>query len=161
MPGAGDGWEIREPDEGDLDLCAGMMSVQDPWLRLEVDLARCMASISEAHLQRYGIFEQGAIVGLAAVHPTGMAFSPYLSTLVIRADRTGRGLGSRLLAHVEETVFRTHRNLFLCVSSFNENARRFYLTHGYATVGRIPDYVKPGYDEWIMRKVKGEGSRTP
>ncbi|MBI2952400.1 GNAT family N-acetyltransferase, partial [bacterium] len=93
-------------------------------------------------------------IGLAVVHPTGFASSPYLAVLAVEAAHTGRGLGSRLLARVEEEVFRDRRNLFLCVTSFNERAQRFNLARGYVQIGVIKDFFKPGVDELIFRKVR-------
>ena len=56
---------------------------------------------------------------------------------------------------VEEQIFSVRPNVFLCVSSFNEEARRFYLRRGYTVVGTLKDYTVKGYDEIFMRKTTG------
>ena len=142
--------------DADLPRCAEIMGAQDPWKALGIGANRCLSAISGAHLTRYGLYLEDRVIGLAVVHPTGFASSPYLSVLAVEAAHTGRGLGSRLLARVEEEVFRDRRNLFLCVTSFNEGAQRFYRARGYVQIGVIKDFFKPGVDELIMRKVRGE-----
>jgi ribosomal protein S18 acetylase RimI-like enzyme len=147
---------IQPLADADLPRCAEIMAAQDPWKALGIGVDRCRAAISGAHLTRHGLYLEGRVTGLAVVHPTGFASSPYLVALAVEAAHTGRGLGSRLLTHVEEEVFRDRRNLFLCVTSFNERAQRFYLARGYVQIGVIQDFFKPGVDELIMRKVRGE-----
>ena len=145
---------IQPLADTDLPRCAEIMSVQDPWKALGIGVDRCLFAISGAHLVRYGLYLEGQVVGLAVVHPTGFASSPYLSVLAVDAAHTGRGLGSRLLGRVEQEAFRDRRNLFLCVTSFNARAQRFYLARGYVQIGVIEDFFKPGVDEFIFRKVR-------
>lgn len=147
---------IQALADSDLPRCAEIMSAQDPWKTLDIDVDRCLSAVGGAHLKRYGLYVDGQVLGLAVVHPTGFASSPYLSVLAVDAAHTGHGFGSLLLAHVEGEVFRERRNLFVCVSSFNDRAQRFYLSRGYAQIGTISDYLKPGYDELILRKVRRE-----
>ena len=142
--------------EADLPRCAAFMAAQDPWKALGIGVDRCMSGIRGAHLDRYGLYLDDKIVGLAVVHPTGFVSSPYLAVLAVAAAHTGRGFGSRLLEHVEQEAFRDRRNLFLCVTSFNERAQRFYRARGYQQIGVIQDFFKPGVDELIMRKVRPE-----
>ena len=140
--------------DADLPRCAAFMAAQDPWKALGIGADRCLTGISGAHLDRHGLYLDGEIVGLAVVHPTGFASSPYLAVLAVETAHTGQGFGSRLLEHVERAAFQARRNLFLCVTSFNVRAQRFYLSRGYVQIGVIPDFFKPGVDELIMRKVK-------
>ena len=145
---------IRPLSDADLPRCAAFMAAQDPWKTLGIGADRCLSGISGAHLVRHGLYLDGGVVGLAVAHPTGFVSSPYLAVLAVAAAHTGCGFGSRLLEHVEREAFRDRRNLFLCVTSFNERAQRFYLARGYQQIGVIKDFFKPGVDELIMRKVK-------
>ncbi len=47
------------------------------------------------------------------------------------------------------------RNLFVCVSDFNDGARRFYARQGYAHVGTLPDLIVRGSAELLLRKTAG------
>ena len=67
----------------------------------------------------------------------------------------GKGLGGRLLAHVEATVFARAKNLFACVSDFNDQARHFYKKHGYQEIGPMPNFLIPGTAEILLRKTVG------
>jgi predicted GNAT family acetyltransferase len=44
------------------------------------------------------------------------------------------------------------RHIFLCVSSFNTEARRLYERRGYRQAGEFPDYVMAGASEILMHK---------
>jgi len=46
-------------------------------------------------------------------------------------------------------------NVFLCVSSFNQGALRFYEREGYEKVGELRGYIIPEHSEFIMRKRQG------
>ena len=57
----------------------------------------------------------------------------------VAAEYRNRGVGAALLAAYEARS--EARHLFLCVSSFNEGARRFYERHGYVHRGTLPAYM--------------------
>ena len=44
------------------------------------------------------------------------------------------------------------RNLWVCASSFNARALRFYERHGFARAATLPGLVADGYDEILLRK---------
>ena len=78
---------------------------------------------------------------------------PYLQMLAVLPVCQGQAVGAAVLAWYEETARRgTLRNVWLCVSGFNTNAQRFYERHGYALAGRLPDLLRDGEDELLMRK---------
>lgn len=145
---------IRPLSRPDLPRCAEIMASQDPWKALGITADRCLSAIAGDHLVKWGLASEDGVLGLAVLHPTGFASSPYLAVLAVDPAHTGRGLGSRLLAHVEEEAFRDRRNLFLCVTSFNTRAQKFYRDRGYERIGVIPDYFQNGVDEWIFRKIR-------
>jgi len=70
-------------------------------------------------------------------------------------DFQGQGVGSRLLAAVEERIFARYPNVFICASSFNPRARDLYRHLGYQDVGTLTDYIVAGHDEHLMRKSRG------
>jgi ribosomal protein S18 acetylase RimI-like enzyme len=72
----------------------------------------------------------------------------------------GRGLGTAALRWAERRIFQDHRNVLLCVSSFNRRAQRLYQRLGYETVGRMRDYVVAGHDEILLRKTLGPLTQT-
>jgi len=56
---------------------------------------------------------------------------------------------------VEQRILRDTPNVFLCVSSFNDGAQRFYGRLGYEVVGELRDLIVPGHAEILMRKTTG------
>ena len=70
-------------------------------------------------------------------------------------ERRKQGIGSKLMAFAEERIFREAPNVFLCVSSFNKEAQRFYIRLGYEQIGELKDYVVKGHSELLMRKTTG------
>ena len=79
---------------------------------------------------------------------------PYLELLALLPPFQRRGIGGRLLDRFEgEAASRWARNLFVCASSFNENALRFYRSHGFQHAAVLPGLVAEGYDEILLRKL--------
>jgi ribosomal protein S18 acetylase RimI-like enzyme len=56
---------------------------------------------------------------------------------------------------VERRIFTKYSNVFLCVSSFNSIAQKFYKKLGYQIVGVLKNYLVEGHDEILMRKTTG------
>lgn len=78
---------------------------------------------------------------------------PYLELLALLPPFQRKGIGGMLLERFEqEAASREARNLFVCASSFNENALRFYRRHGFQDAAVLPGLVAQGYDEVLLRK---------
>jgi ribosomal protein S18 acetylase RimI-like enzyme len=95
----------------------------------------------------------GGIRGFAWWTPRG-AFgrSPYLRLLVVANDAVGHGVGSTLMDAFETAAFAAAGDVFLLVTHDNDAARRFYQRRGYEEIGRLPDYVREGITEVVLRK---------
>jgi ribosomal protein S18 acetylase RimI-like enzyme len=65
-----------------------------------------------------------------------------------------------LLAHVEASVFARAKNLFACVSDFNDQARHFYKKQGYQEIGPMPNFLIPGSAEILLRKTSGPARKS-
>jgi ribosomal protein S18 acetylase RimI-like enzyme len=71
----------------------------------------------------------------------------------------GRGIGSSILAWFEEEGVRQGaRNLWVCASSFNAHAIRFYERHGFQPAATLSGLVADGYDEILLRKFPLQGT---
>jgi len=91
--------------------------------------------------------------GLAWWSPRGaFARSPYLRLLVVARDAAGRGTGAALMDAFEAAAFAAAADAFALVTMDNDAARRFYARRGYAEVGQLPDYVREGITEVVLRK---------
>lgn len=98
---------------------------------------------------------QGACVGYVWFTLAGAFYRfPYLLNIAVKKDLREKGIGKKLLAFFEAKGFAKASKLFLLVSDFNVEAKRFYQDRGYKEVGVIPDLVKAGVAEHIMMKTK-------
>jgi ribosomal protein S18 acetylase RimI-like enzyme len=86
------------------------------------------------------------------------AFVGYIQTVLVAASEQGKGIGSKLVAYAEDRIFSESPNSFLCVSSFNTDARRLYERLGYEYVGELTDYLVRGHSELLFRKTRGAWS---
>lgn len=148
---------IRKLVATDLPAVTAMLSAIDPWRRLGIDLTDDPLALAAPPVGLYGHSEAGGLpVSVVRFDPRGMMSSqPYISILAVAPAWQGRGIGEELLLFAEARLFECGQNVFLCVSSFNEGAQRFYERHGYEKVGEFPDYFVRGASEWLMRKTKG------
>jgi len=61
-------------------------------------------------------------------------------------------VGRRLLSWMEQETRNRANNLWTVTSEFNTRARSFYRTAGFVEVAPLPDLVKNGYNELLLRK---------
>jgi ribosomal protein S18 acetylase RimI-like enzyme len=128
------------------------MAGSEPWLTLRRDLDQCRAACNRAGLRLWVAHEGAEPCGFLLLHPSGVAGSPYIASIAVAPPRRGTGAGSRLLDFAERISAGNAGWIFLCVSSFNTDARRFYERHGYRQVGEFPGYVIDGASEILMQK---------
>ncbi len=96
----------------------------------------------------------GQVAGVAIVKQKFL-LGDYLELLAVAEWVRHKGVGSRLLKHIEQLVFERTKNLFACVSDFNESARAFYKKHGYQEIGPMPNFLIPESAEILLRKTAG------
>ena len=151
-----EGLLVRSYGTGDREPIVAMLAASDPWRRLGYD-AETWESVLALPLrgrESHVVERAGRPVALALVKPRFLA-GDYLEVLAVHEDERGHGIGSRLLAHLEEIAFARGRNVFVCVADFNSRARSFYERHGYREIGPIPDLLSAGSAEILLRKTTG------
>lgn len=139
---------------GEKRAAAGSLAASDPWLALGLDLAQCSRTLSGPFRETYAVKVGGTIAGLVTIAMYG-ALRGYIQALFVAPGFRGRGLGETLLRFAERKIFAVSPNVFLCVSSFNKGAARFYRRLGYRRAGLLKDFFKKGSDEILMRKTTG------
>ena len=148
----------RLAGEDEARACAEMMSTTEPWITLHRSHAQSLALILDPTREVYVARSGDALVGFAILCMTG-AFVGYVQSVCVLPAWRGRGLGSELMRFAEERILRESPNVFLCVSSFNTEARRLYLRLGYEPVGELRDYIVTGHSELLLRKTIGPISK--
>jgi ribosomal-protein-alanine N-acetyltransferase len=152
---------IRDMRAEDRDPVIEILTGSDPWKRLgftAVDWNRIFAPLPTGR-DTFVLEIEGNVLGIAIVRRKFL-FGDYLELLGIAPSAVGRGLGSRLLTHVESLTFARANNMFACVSDFNEAARAFYRKQGYKEIGPMPNFLIPGYAEILLRKTTGPARKS-
>jgi len=148
-------WSITQLQaDADARTCAQLMASSEPWLTLGRTYEASLALVQDPTREVYVLRVDDTIAGFVIVCVVG-AFVGYIQTVCIHPDHRGLGLGSRLIGFAEQRILRDFPNVFMCVSSFNRDARRLYDRMGYAVVGELTDYIVQGYSEILLRKTVG------
>ena len=132
-------------------ICAGLMADSEPWITLKRSLKDTKKAVLDSSVDIFISTKNNEITGFIIIQMNG-AFRGYIQSFGIMPGWRGNGVGTQLLNFAEEYIFDKTPNVFLCVSSFNKDAKRFYANHGYETVGELKNYVLEGYSEILMRK---------
>jgi [ribosomal protein S18]-alanine N-acetyltransferase len=149
----------RLTTDAEAEACARLMADSEPWLTLGRSYQASLGIVRDPTREVYIARDEGGVAGFLILCMTG-AFIGYIQTIAIQPDRRGQGLGSRLIDFAERRILAESPNVFMCVSSFNHDARRLYKRLGYHVVGELTDYIVPGHSEILLRKTTGPLSAT-
>jgi len=148
---------MRAPDRA---WAADVMAASEPWRTLGRGRADALKLLRNRRKQCFIVRSGGQRAGFLVLDLNG-PLGGYVQTIGVAPEMRGRGIGGAALAWAEALIFQKHRNVLLCVSSFNRGAQRLYHRAGYEVVGRLRDYVVAGHDEILMRKTLGPLSPSP
>jgi ribosomal-protein-alanine N-acetyltransferase len=140
--------------EAEAQACARMMAESEPWLTLGRTYQASLAVLQDPSREVYVARDENGLAGFLILCMTG-AFVGYIQTVCIHPDRRGQGLGSKLVDFAEQRILAESPNVFMCVSSFNRDARRLYERLGYQVIGELTDYIVQGHSEILLRKSLG------
>lgn len=131
--------------------CARLMANSEPWLTLQRDYQAALSIFTDPDSEQYIALIGSEAVGFVVIVMKG-TFTGYIKSVAVAPAFRSRGLGRQLLTFAEKRIFRESPNAFLCVSSFNQEAKQLYEKLGYDVIGLLPDYVVSGHGEYLMRK---------
>src|SRR5688572_17632729 len=138
-----------------------LLANSDPWRQLgyqSKDWDSYFTPLPEGR-DSYVADQNGRVAAIAVVRQKFL-LGDYLELFGVAEWARSKGLGRRLLAHVEAAVFVRAKNLFVCVSDFNDQGRKFYGKQGYQEVGPMPNLLMPGSAEILLRKTSGPARRA-
>jgi RimJ/RimL family protein N-acetyltransferase len=141
-------------DDEDVRACARMMAASEPWITLQRTADVLVPIIGDPVKEVHLVRDAAGIAAFVILDLRGL-MNGYVQSICVRADRRGAGLGAAILGWAETRILRQSPNVFLCVSSFNPGAQKFYARLGYERVGALREYVVRGHDEILMRKTIG------
>ncbi len=137
--------------------CARLMASSEPWITLRRDYDLCLRILTSPTREVHVALVDGRIVGFTILIMRG-AFVGFVQTVAVQPEWRNRGIGTALIEFAEDRIFADAPNVFMCVSSFNEGARRLYKNLGYEVIGELRDLIVPGHSEILLRKTIGPTS---
>jgi len=144
--------EIRElQGTQEAERCAHVMSNSEPWVTLRRSYRDSYKMLTDPLREIYLAVIRDQIAGFMILNMKG-AFVGYIQTICIFPEWRNTGIGTRLIDFAEKRIFRDSPNVFMCVSSFNQNAQRLYVRLGYQVIGELKNYIIPGHSEILLRK---------
>jgi ribosomal-protein-alanine N-acetyltransferase len=153
---------IRAMQAEDRAEIVQLLGESDPWRTLGYTIAdwnRIFCPLPHGR-DSYVAELDGRVAGVALVKQKFL-LGDYLELLGVAEWARQKGIGGLLLKHVEHLVFERTKNLFACVSDFNQSARDFYKKQGYQEIGPMPNFLIPGSAEILLRKTEGPTRKAP
>ncbi|MFH0841131.1 MAG: GNAT family N-acetyltransferase [Bacteroidota bacterium] len=144
--------EIHPANEKEKIMAAYLLAGSEPWITLRISLDQCIINCNNPDFQVYMAYYEGEPAGVIIIDPKGVASSPYIKSVAAYPEFRGKGIGAALLSFTEDLFRSRSKYLFLCVSSFNLRAQKFYERHGYKVVGELKDYIIEGASEILIHK---------
>jgi ribosomal-protein-alanine N-acetyltransferase len=144
--------EIRKLQHtGEAEICARMMANSEPWTTLRRNFDASLKIVTDPSREVLLATVNDEIVGFIILLMQG-AFVGYVQSVCVEPEWRGKGVGGQLMAFAEKRIFSETPNVFVCVSSFNKGAQRFYERLGYEVIGELRDYIISGHSEILLRK---------
>ena len=140
--------------QAEAKLCARMMSESEPWLTLGRSYESALRILRDPGKEVYVAKRDCRVKGFTVLVTRG-SFVGYIQSMCVAPSARGEGIGTQLLSHAENRILKESPNVFICVSSFNPDARRLYERLGFQVVGELKDYVIRGHSEVLLRKSVG------
>lgn len=140
---------------------ASLMATSEPWITLRRSPEQCRRACQNPTDLLFTARKGTELCGFLLARRMGLADSPYIKSLAVEPKFRGQGIGYELLRFAEDLFSAESKHIFLCVSSFNERARKFYERCGYIAVGELKDYIVSGEDEILMQKRFGVTGDAP
>lgn len=125
-----------------------------PWKHYGMSSAQLTASFLDAGggNRAFQVRVDDVLAGAIIVRPSFL-IGPYLVFLGVLPAFQGQKIGDAALGWFEAEARRgKRRNIWLCVTGVNEGARRFYRARGWDVAATLPDLIRDGDDEIMMRK---------
>ena len=143
---------ISPASDAEKNWAASLLANNDPWIRLGVKQEQLLITCHDPEYQLFIAHLNDIPCGVLILDPQGIAGSPYIKAIAVATGNRSSGIGAKMVSYAESLFSKQSKHLFLCVSSFNERARKFYSMLGYTKVGEFQNYIIQGESEILMYK---------
>lgn len=147
-------WTLGALSRHDAELLGIQLSAIDPWVSYPYSATALTNFFTQTEngAPRYCLRANDAVAGVICVRNNWLC-GPYLQFLGIVPQFQNRGAGAAVVTWMEtEARHRGDRNLWVAASSFNLRAMHFYQRAGFVMVAALPDLVRDGKTEFLLRK---------
>ncbi len=146
--------ELEAIKAGNVREISQTLASMDPWLTLGYSPEAFSFYLlrSDPALRRYCFTMSGAVIGVLTVRYPWL-LGPFIELLALFGDFRGKGYGRALVEWVCNE-YSSSLNVWVTVSSFNTEARKFYDHLGFEELTAIKDLIQPGREEVLLRKIQ-------
>ncbi len=116
---------INPDDRRRTGECAGLMATSEPWLTLRRSYDSALGALRDPGKELHAVLNGDDVAGFILLDLRG-PLAGYIQTICVRPEFRSHGVGTALITWAEQRIFQESPNVFLCVSSFNDRARRLY-----------------------------------
>jgi ribosomal-protein-alanine N-acetyltransferase len=147
--------EVRRASGAGAGRHAAWIAVLPPWSTLGYSVAG-IARFLRRSARAGGLLvasaaAKGPVLGVLALQE-GVLLGNFVALLVVRPEAAGQGIGRALMARAEALTAVKRRWLFVSADAENRDALAFYRKLGFRRVGKLPDLIRPGRLELLLRK---------
>ncbi len=123
----------------------------EPWLTMEYvpeDFEFYLLH-ADPGLVRHVVMISGQVAGVVVLRNPWL-FGPLIELIALFDGFRGGGVGATIVEWLGKRY--KCRNLWVTVASFNVRAQKFYEKVGFEKKAVLEDLIKPGWDEFLLRK---------
>jgi len=134
--------------------CKGIVAVSEPWKSLGegVNFTKLLKP-EETFYKAYVCIRGNDTLGFIVFCPVPVfARGGYIRAIGVSSVARRLGIGSSLMSFAERVIGTNAPNVYVCVTSFNRQAQRFYQGLGYHRVGKLPGLINDHSTEYIYWK---------
>lgn len=147
---------IRKARPSESRAQAEWIAGSEPWRSLgyrAAPLTRWLGGCARRGLVKVAVERSGGrdlVRGIIVVQPE-VLLGRFIALLAVPEAAAGQGVGRALVADAALQTFRSARWLYTSADQGNRAARSFYRKLGFVQLARLPDLVRAGRNEILLR----------
>lgn len=146
--------ELRTLQDDEARSIAVRLAEMNPWRSLgsTPEGLEHYLTHTDPCLHRYALWQAERIIGVIAVRSPWLR-GCFLELLSVFEEAQRQGMGRNLIEWLADVGQLAGANLWVTVSASNQRACCFYERHGFVPIGDIPDLIRAGSTEILLRRL--------